>query len=291
MPTFYALQPDYITALNGLVDGTGIHAFMRIGAGAPAMPAGVQLFVYGGASAAVARLNGPRAWDLISNTDSLLHVVDATGGAIIAKFGFGGVGFAPGLETLATHATTTLWNQHPGVVLTNADNTVNNSAWLGWKDSTGAYQAGIAAQWSSHSGSGGADLVFGTRVAGGNLTEKLRISGGGSVVLPNMAGFGWRNSAGTALTIIQLWSDNHVYFDIPSNCYWRTGGSAFVMFNSGWHLLQAAPIASAGVVALGNGTATTVGAAGGASALPATPVKYWILNESGTNYKVPLYNA
>lgn len=38
--------------------------------------------------------------------------------------------------------------------------------------------------------------------------------------------------------------------------------------------------------------ATTVGAAGGATALPATPVKYMIiLDDLGTSYKVPVYNV
>ena len=38
-------------------------------------------------------------------------------------------------------------------------------------------------------------------------------------------------------------------------------------------------------------TATTIGAAGGASALPATPVGYITVNISGTNYKIPYYNV
>jgi hypothetical protein len=38
-------------------------------------------------------------------------------------------------------------------------------------------------------------------------------------------------------------------------------------------------------------TATTVGAAGAASALPATPVGYLQINIGGTNYKLPYYNT
>jgi hypothetical protein len=37
-------------------------------------------------------------------------------------------------------------------------------------------------------------------------------------------------------------------------------------------------------------TSTTVGGAGAASALPATPVGYIVLNINGTDYKVPYYN-
>jgi hypothetical protein len=42
-------------------------------------------------------------------------------------------------------------------------------------------------------------------------------------------------------------------------------------------------------IGLGSTTASTVGAAGGASALPATPTGYWIINVAGTNFKVPYY--
>jgi hypothetical protein len=44
-------------------------------------------------------------------------------------------------------------------------------------------------------------------------------------------------------------------------------------------------------ISIGSGTATTVGAAGGASALPATPVGYLIINVAGTNRKIPYYNT
>ena len=52
-----------------------------------------------------------------------------------------------------------------------------------------------------------------------------------------------------------------------------------------------APATIAGTVGLGNGTSTTVGAAGGASAPPATPAKYWTINADGATYKIPLYNV
>ncbi len=48
---------------------------------------------------------------------------------------------------------------------------------------------------------------------------------------------------------------------------------------------------SAGNVNLGSiGTATTVGAAGGATALPATPLGYIIIEIAGTQRKIPYYN-
>lgn len=54
-------------------------------------------------------------------------------------------------------------------------------------------------------------------------------------------------------------------------------------------LSQAVGTATAAMIKLGSTTATTVGAAGGASALPATPTGYWIINVAGTNFKVPYY--
>jgi hypothetical protein len=44
-------------------------------------------------------------------------------------------------------------------------------------------------------------------------------------------------------------------------------------------------------ISIGSITATTVGAAGGASALPGTPVGYLIINVGGTDRKIPYYNT
>jgi hypothetical protein len=51
----------------------------------------------------------------------------------------------------------------------------------------------------------------------------------------------------------------------------------------------AAPTVGANQLGLGSTTATTVGAPGGASALPATPTGYLIVNIAGTNFKIPYY--
>ena len=53
----------------------------------------------------------------------------------------------------------------------------------------------------------------------------------------------------------------------------------------------AAASVAAGVVSYGGTTATTVGAAGGASLLPATPLGYIIVNVGGTAAKIPYYNS
>lgn len=54
-------------------------------------------------------------------------------------------------------------------------------------------------------------------------------------------------------------------------------------------LTGAAPTVAAGQIGIGATTASTVGAAGGASALPATPTGYLIVNIAGTNFKIPYY--
>jgi hypothetical protein len=73
----------------------------------------------------------------------------------------------------------------------------------------------------------------------------------------------WKNSSGTVLAAIE---------------------DGAIRVNSG------AKTVGANEISIGSITATTVGAAGGASALPATPVGYLIINVAGTNQKIPYYN-
>jgi hypothetical protein len=54
-------------------------------------------------------------------------------------------------------------------------------------------------------------------------------------------------------------------------------------------LKAVAPTVAASQVGIGSTTASTVGAAGGAAALPANPTGYWIINVAGTAFKVPYY--
>lgn len=61
---------------------------------------------------------------------------------------------------------------------------------------------------------------------------------------------------------------------------------------SGWMQLSTAVTSSAaGTISIGGTTAITVGAAGGASALPATPLGYIIGYVGTTQVKIPYYNA
>jgi hypothetical protein len=58
----------------------------------------------------------------------------------------------------------------------------------------------------------------------------------------------------------------------------------------GVRMIAVAPTVAAGQVGLGGTTATTVGGAGGASALPATPRGYLIINVEGSTRKIPFYD-
>lgn len=75
-----------------------------------------------------------------------------------------------------------------------------------------------------------------------------------------------------------------------------TGANQLVVTAAGlrvagaFRLAVAAPSTTAGQVGLGSTVASTVGAAGAASALPATPLGYWIVNVAGTQVKIPYYN-
>lgn len=55
-------------------------------------------------------------------------------------------------------------------------------------------------------------------------------------------------------------------------------------------LTQAAAAGAAGLVSFGNTITTTIGAAGGAAALPATPLGYIGITEAGVAAKIPFYN-
>jgi hypothetical protein len=74
----------------------------------------------------------------------------------------------------------------------------------------------------------------------------------------------WKNSAGIVLAAIE-------------------GGAL--------RINTSAKTVGANEISIGSSTATTVGAAGGASALPATPLGYLIINVAGTNVKIPYYTS
>lgn len=56
-------------------------------------------------------------------------------------------------------------------------------------------------------------------------------------------------------------------------------------------LTAATPTVGAGQLGFGTTASTTVGAAGGAAALPATPSGYLVININGANFKLPYFNS
>jgi len=62
-----------------------------------------------------------------------------------------------------------------------------------------------------------------------------------------------------------------------------------VTFSVGVQLTAAAVSSASGIISLGNGIGTAVGPAGGADALPATPLGYIVANVHGTQVKIPYY--
>lgn len=71
----------------------------------------------------------------------------------------------------------------------------------------------------------------------------------------------------------------------------RGGVEQSYLAASGQLVVSGNPLsAAAGQLSIGGQVATSVGAAGAASALPATPLGYLVINVAGTNVKVPYYN-
>jgi hypothetical protein len=109
------------------------------------------------------------------------------------------------------------------------------------------------------------DGVF--RLANNAGTDFTRLQFGGTT-----ASFPALQRSGANLQVVDAASSG--YTTVLALNFWATGPAVTV---------------SAGNVSYGGTTATTVGAAGGASALPATPTGYIIVNVAGTQMKVPYY--
>lgn len=71
----------------------------------------------------------------------------------------------------------------------------------------------------------------------------------------------------------------------------RIDASGNLALASGYMRVAGASAGAASTTTIGNTTATTVGAAGGASALPATPLGYIIAHVGTTQVKIPYYTA
>lgn len=105
----------------------------------------------------------------------------------------------------------------------------------------------------------------------------------GDLALPNAKFIRAVNAAGNdTLRVIGLNSSNKVVIDPEAQ------GSLFSAYIS---VTGAAAAAAANTVSYGGTTQSTVGAAGAASALPATPTGYIIINVAGTDRVLPYFDA
>jgi hypothetical protein len=104
-----------------------------------------------------------------------------------------------------------------------------------------------------------------------------------NITLPTLINFSNRNTfINVTATCSTAYYGTSVADTTRINCVW--GG-----VTTGLVTQRAAAASLTGEIAYGSTTTTTVGAAGGASALPATPTGYIIINIAGTDRKVPFY--
>ena len=125
-------------------------------------------------------------------------------------------------------------------------------------------------------------LVFSTASTAGTITERMRINNSGRVgiglILTSSAQFAVNNTQSTAdVTVLTRnfaaqTADSISVQNSAASTVWGVTAAGFMKYIAG-------------------NTATTVGAAGGASALPATPTGYLKIDIGGTEYKVPYYAA
>jgi hypothetical protein len=104
-----------------------------------------------------------------------------------------------------------------------------------------------------------------------------------NITLPTLLDFSNRNTfINVTATCSTAYYGASVADTTRINCVW--GG-----VTTGLVTQRAAATSLTGEIAYGSTTSATVGAAGGASALPATPTGYIIINIAGTDHKVPFY--
>lgn len=124
----------------------------------------------------------------------------------------------------------------------------------------------------------------------------LTFSGRGALTAAADGVFMFRDSAGTSVGRVLFGGTSSSFPALKRN---SAKLQAVLADDSGFATLDvndvvangAASTVTAGKISFGGTTQTTVGAAGGASALPATPTGYIIVNVAGTNRVVPFYAA
>jgi len=124
-----------------------------------------------------------------------------------------------------------------------------------------------------------------------NGANDLDISANGCAISMHAASAQFVDSDGNGMVMDTAGDKVTVQTGSGDNFQMQTGTTTFSTIVSMLKAIytQAAATVGAGKVSFGATHATTVGAAGGASALPATPSGYLIINVEGTAFKIPYY--
>jgi hypothetical protein len=247
--------------------------------------------------------------------------LDASG-----NLGIGAIPSAASIRTLQVSSTSL---SSPGTAMYLTANAVfDNPNWkyIGSTFSSQYVQINGGHQWlNAASGTAGANVSFTqamTLDASGNLgigsgaatpARRLHVSGSGVATFirvtdagaNHIIDFGTQSADVAQLAVFNttlangsktLWltASDHVFNTWNGSAYstrMTLDSSGNLALASGYMRVAGASAGAASTTTIGNTTATTVGAAGGASALPATPLGYIIAHVGTTQVKIPYYTA
>jgi hypothetical protein len=151
-------------------------------------------------------------------------------------------------------------------------------------------------------GSGAATPARRLHVSGSGVATFIRVTDAGA---NHIIDFGTQSADVAQLAVFNttlangsktLWltASDHVFNTWNGSAYstrMTLDSSGNLALASGYMRVAGASAGAASTTTIGNTTATTVGAAGGASALPATPLGYIIAHVGTTQVKIPYYTA
>ena len=160
---------------------------------------------------------------------------------------------------------------------------------------------------SAQSGSTSAAVdIGGYRTTDGTVGQLTYFNGANLMALVNVSRRGADNSGAlefytaNAGSVAERWrvsSSGHFLAGVDNTYDIGASGAtrprtvyAATSVEGGYIRAGAASAGAASTTTIGNGTATTVGAAGAASALPANPLGYIIAHVGTTQVKIPYYN-
>ena len=255
---------------------------------------------------------------LVSNTGSSNHI-------LVNEFMYSH--FSPGLDNTYDLGSTSLrWKSvhvGPGSLVVHGDNTNTKKLSIEYAGSTASFTTDAASSMNWKVGSTVQGSVSTTGAwtlgpAGGATATSLTVNGAAGIITSNNGGHALTilnsSNGASATTALRLFgggaaaaSAHVMYYNGVAATNWIVGcknsDNTFNFALSGVENLSTGilgTISTAGAWTLGaasttpthqlnTANASTVGAAGGASALPATPTGYITININGTDRKIPYY--